>query len=173
MYRSIKIQSRSHSCCRCRCADHSEPIRMTFHVAARRPATGRGQSTGRCAIPRNQTAMPGLKPMRHLTMTAIIMRTSHDNRTWSFSALFQGFPISGNYRSASFSTSAYRHPKIIREHSTVPAGAWHLRQSPKSPTILALRGITPVTTPSENALRRIRRQPTIHFVHRTQTSTCR
>ena len=30
------------------------------------------------------------------TMTAIIMRTSHDNRTWSFSALFQGFPISGN-----------------------------------------------------------------------------
>ena len=30
------------------------------------PATGRGQSTGPCAIPRNQTAMPGLKPMRHL-----------------------------------------------------------------------------------------------------------
>ena len=29
-------------------------------------------------------------------MTTIIMHTSHDNRTWSFSALFQGFPILGN-----------------------------------------------------------------------------
>lgn len=29
-------------------------------------------------------------------MTTIIMRTSHDNRTWSFSALFQGFHFLGN-----------------------------------------------------------------------------
>ena len=29
-------------------------------------------------------------------MTTIIMRTSHDNRVWSFLALFQGFPILGN-----------------------------------------------------------------------------
>ena len=108
------------------------------------------------------------------TMTTIIMRTSHDNRMWSFSALFQGFPIFGKPADQPrFPRDTYRHSKIIREHSTVPAGAWHLRQSPESPTILALRGITSVTTPSENALRRIRRQPTIHFVHRTQTSTCR
>ncbi|MDR3859920.1 MAG: hypothetical protein Q3X53_05590 [Bifidobacterium sp.] len=29
-------------------------------------------------------------------MTTIIMRTSDDNRVWSFSALFQSFPILGN-----------------------------------------------------------------------------
>ena len=44
-------------------------------------------------------------------MTTVIMRTSDDNHMWSFLALFQGFPIWGTYRSASFSTSTYRHPK--------------------------------------------------------------
>jgi hypothetical protein len=29
-------------------------------------------------------------------MTTIIMRTSDDNRMWSFLALFQGFQFSGN-----------------------------------------------------------------------------
>lgn len=29
-------------------------------------------------------------------MTTIIMHTKHDNRMWSFLALFQGFPILGN-----------------------------------------------------------------------------
>lgn len=30
------------------------------------------------------------------TMTTIIMRTSDDNRMWSFLAFFQGFPFLGN-----------------------------------------------------------------------------
>ncbi|MDB1165746.1 hypothetical protein PL702_04160 [Bifidobacterium breve] len=29
-------------------------------------------------------------------MTTVIMRTSDDNRMWSFLALFQGFPFLGN-----------------------------------------------------------------------------
>ena len=30
------------------------------------------------------------------TMTTVIMRTSDDNRMWSFLAFFQGFPFLGN-----------------------------------------------------------------------------
>ena len=61
------------------------------------PATGRGQSTG--PLRHSPQSNSNARSQDHETlgtMTAIIMRTSHDNRTWSFSALFQGFPISGN-----------------------------------------------------------------------------
>ena len=75
------------------CADHSEPIRMTFHVIARLSAAAR--PTGSLRHSRNRT-IAGLKPMRHLTMTTIIMRTSDDNRGQLFLALFQGFQFLGN-----------------------------------------------------------------------------
>lgn len=53
------------------------------------------------------------------TMTTIIMRTSDDNRMWSFLALFQGFRFLGNLPITLVSPrGTHRHPRIIRERST-------------------------------------------------------
>ena len=53
------------------------------------------------------------------TMTTIIMRTSHDNPSQLFFALFQGFRFLGNLPITLVSPrGTYRHPRIIRERST-------------------------------------------------------
>ena len=53
-------------------------------------------------------------------MTTIIMRTSHDNRVWSF---FGFVPRLSIFREpachARFPRGTYRHPKITRRHSTI------------------------------------------------------
>ena len=48
---------------------------------------------------RERRRSPGVRSQAHETlgaMTTIIMRTSDDNRMWSFLAFFQGFPFLGN-----------------------------------------------------------------------------
>ena len=48
---------------------------------------------------RERRRSPGTRSQAHetlKTMTTIIMRTSDDNRMWSFLAFFQGFPFLGN-----------------------------------------------------------------------------
>ncbi|WP_162164121.1 hypothetical protein [Bifidobacterium ruminantium] len=50
-------------------------------------------------------------------MTTIIMRTSDDNRMWSFFGFIPRFSVLG--KSADyprFPRGTYRHPKIIRKH---------------------------------------------------------
>ncbi|WP_288517062.1 hypothetical protein [uncultured Bifidobacterium sp.] len=63
-------------------------------------------------------------------MSTIIMRASHDNRTWSFSALFQGFrflgglPISLVFAEASTGTREQSGdiPPSCRRSTSSPTG---------------------------------------------------
>ena len=69
---------------------------MTSHAAARLPGYQPRPIHGSLRHSRNRTTGRFQAHETLKTMTTIIMRSSHDNRVWSFLALFQGFPILRN-----------------------------------------------------------------------------
>ena len=81
---------------RCRHVDHREPTRMTLHAAACCPGYCPRPFPALRAIPAI-TSLPRSQAHETLgAMTTIIMRTSHDNPSQLFFALFQGFRFLGN-----------------------------------------------------------------------------
>ena len=69
---------------------------MTFHVIARLPGYRPRPVHGSLRHSRNRTAGRFQAHETLETMTTVIMRTSHDNPSQLFLALFQGFLSLGN-----------------------------------------------------------------------------
>ena len=69
---------------------------MTSHAAARRPGYWPRLVRLSAPFPRSDITARSQAHETLGAMTTVIMRTSDDNRMWSFLALFQGFPILGN-----------------------------------------------------------------------------
>ena len=120
---------------RCRRVGHRETTRMTLHAAACCPGYCPRPFPALRAIPAI-TSLPRSQAHETLgAMTTIIMRTSHDNPSQLFFALFQGFRFWETCRLRSFSTRHLQAPKnnlillcisaayrcTRKKHASVPA----------------------------------------------------
>ena len=108
---------------RCRRVGHRETTRMTLHAAACCPGYCPRPFPALRAIPAI-TSLPRSQAHETLgAMTTIIMRTSHDNPSQLFFALFQGFRFLGNLPITLVSPrGTHRHPRIISTDSHPPVG---------------------------------------------------
>ena len=120
---------------RCRRVGHRETTRMTLHAAACCPGYCPRPFPALRAIPAI-TSLPRSQAHETLgTMTTIIMRTSHDNPSQLFLALFQGFRFLGNLPITLVSPrGTHRHPRIISTDS-------HPTGRPPSAGTLVSRGV--------------------------------
>lgn len=99
---------------RCRRVNRREPIRMTFHAAARLPSYRPRPIHGSLRHSRNHTTGRFQTHETLKTMTTIIMRTSDDNSPMVVFGFVPRFSIFGkpDYHPR-FPRGTHRHPRII------------------------------------------------------------